>query len=161
MNYLLYADGACPGNGRNPEQSTGSFAVYEIGDARPSTELHEKLRRQEPLHHDCRFSIADYDTGRHTNNKAEAKALACGIAWCCENGILRQGNTLHVCMDSQLVLNQFSGLYRTKNQQLAKIYHSIYNMLKRHGKLMSTDVSKLIHLHWIPGTTMKASVIAH
>ena len=148
MKYVIYADGACSGNGKLEACAEGSFAVYELDG-----ELnHEKLRTQKPLHHESRFAIV-CDV-KPTNNFAEATALKTALLWANRNGIFADGNEIHICMDSQLILNQFMGFYATKNVRLRKVYQEIYSML-------TSEMERQIHLHWIRGEIMKTSIIGH
>jgi ribonuclease HI len=163
MNYLIYADGACQGNGNSDAEAQGSFAVYRLADGPVvvNDELHERLASARPLHHDARFAVLPAGNGRGTNNMAEATALYTALAWACDNNLLEPGNEVHVCMDSQLILSQFMGVYRTREQHLRQVYTRTYDMLARQSAKVGCDVEKLIHLHWITGKVMKASVIAH
>lgn len=162
MDYLVYVDGLCKRNGSSDAEAGGSFAVYrlekgeKVGDS-----LHVRLARRMPLYHDSEFAVVVSEQEQATNNYAEAVSLQTAIAWLISGGLLVQGNTIHICMDSQLVLNQIVGMYKTKKIHLKKIYMSIYDMLDKHSKAIGTNAEKLIAFHWISGDVMKASVIAH
>ena len=162
MQYLVYVDGFCKGNGRSDAVAGGSFAVYKLdgGDTVNST-IHEKLCGVTPLYHDKEFAVVVADKEHATNNYAEATALRTAIVWLITGGVLIPGNKIHICMDSQLVLNQIAGLYKTRSSHLRKIYQSIYAMLEKHGESIGMNAEKLISFHWISGDIMKASVIAH
>ena len=159
MNFLMYADGLCPNNGRyGKANSQGSFAVYSLNHRGYSEDIHEDLRTEHPLCHEEKFQIVATNP---TNNIAEAKSLSTGIMWCLKTGILSKGNVLHICMDSRLVLEQFSGVSQTKNRYLLDVYKSLYQVLDHYRKDTGYDPEKSIALHWIPGTIMKESIIAH
>ena len=157
--YLIYADGACTHNGRTNAKACGSFAVYDVTHLGFDDDVHDVLVFEQPLHHESMFDVIA--TGRATNNMAEAQALHTALAWACQCGLLSPGNEVHVCMDSQLVLNQFTGMYKTKNVNLRSVYTRTYDMLRKQSEKVGCDVEGLIHFHWISGEVMKASVIAH
>ena len=160
MDYLVYVDGLCKRNGSS--EAGGSFAVYRLEKGeKVDDSLHVRLARRMPLYHDSEFAVVVSEQEQATNNYAEAVSLQTAIAWLISGGLLVQGNTIHICMDSQLVLNQIVGMYKTKKIHLKKIYMSIYDMLDKHSKAIGTNAEKLIAFHWISGDVMKASVIAH
>lgn len=170
MDYLVYVDGLCKRNGSSDAEAGGSFAVYrrekgeKVDDSLHDSlhnSLHARLARRMPLYHDSEFAVVVSGQEQATNNYAEAVSLQTAIAWLISGGLLVQGNTIHICMDSQLVLNQIVGMYKTKKIHLKKIYMSIYDMLDKHSKAIGTNAEKLIAFHWISGDVMKASVIAH
>ncbi|MGF0009273.1 MULTISPECIES: hypothetical protein [Desulfovibrio] len=162
MDYLVYVDGLCKRNGSSDAEAGGSFAVYRLEKGeKVDDSLHVRLARRMPLYHDSEFAVVVSEQEQATNNYAEAVSLQTAIAWLISGGLLVQGNTIHICMDSQLVLNQIVGMYKTKKIHLKKIYMSIYDMLDKHSKAIGTNAEKLIAFHWISGDVMKASVIAH
>ena len=162
MDYLVYVDGLCKRNGSSDAEAGGSFAVYRLEKGeKVDDSLHVRLARRMPLYHDSEFAVVVSEQEQATNNYAEAVSLQTAIAWLISGGLLVQGNTIHICMDSQLVLNQIVGMYKTKKIHLKKIYMSIDDMLDKHSKAIGTNAEKLIAFHWISGDVMKASVIAH
>ena len=162
MDYLVYVDGLCKRNGSSDAEAGGSFAVYRLEKGeKVDDSLHVRLARRMPLYHDSEFAVVVSEQEQATNNYAEAVSLQTAIAWLISGGLLVQGNTIYICMDSQLVLNQIVGMYKTKKIHLKKIYMSIYDMLDKHSKAIGTNAEKLIAFHWISGDVMKASVIAH
>lgn len=162
MEYLVYVDGFCKGNGKRDAKAGGSFAVYKLGqDDRIGAGLHARLATRMPLYHDREFIVVVPDRDHATNNFAEAASLRTAIAWLITSGLLVHGNTIHICMDSQLVLNQVTGMYKTNKLHLRKIYMSIYDMLEKHSRSIGENAEKLISFHWISGDIMKASGIAH
>lgn len=162
MDYLVYVDGLCKRNGSSDAEAGGSFAVYRLEKGeKVDDSLHVRLARRMPLYHDSEFAVVVSEQEQATNNYAEAVSLQTAIAWLISGGLLVQRNTIHICMDSQLVLNQIVGMYKTKKIHLKKIYMSIYDMLDKHSKAIGTNAEKLIAFHWISGDVMKASVIAH
>lgn len=162
MDYLVYVDGLCKRNGSSDAEAGGSFDVYRLEKGeKVDDSLHVRLARRMPLYHDSEFAVVVSEQEQATNNYAEAVSLQTAIAWLISGGLLVQGNTIHICMDSQLVLNQIVGMYKTKKIHLKKIYMSIYDMLDKHSKAIGTNAEKLIAFHWISGDVMKASVIAH
>ena len=158
MRCLIYADGACPGNGGANAKMQGSFAAYIVGEEEID---HEALIKEKPL---CHFPYLSFPTPpgtRSTNNFAEACTLRQALAWALKEGLFAEGNHITVCMDSELVICQFSGLYRTRNPALREVYASIYKMFKAYQDKNGVDPEKLFTLTWISGEVMKQSVIGH
>jgi ribonuclease HI len=91
----LYADGGSRGN---PGPSASGFVVLD------------ELNRL--LHADNKY------LGLTTNNQAEYHALIQGMEWCVE----KQIPTLHVYLDSLLVVNQLKGVFKVKNRDLWSLY---------------------------------------
>lgn len=161
MNYYIYADGGCKNNGKHGKaEPFCSFAVYRCSRTPEGAELHRQLKSLKPVHHASRLALhcADHVP---TNNQAEANALAMAIAWCVNEKLVSPVNDIHIFMDSELVLNQFLGLYRTRHRHLRDVYSGIYTMLGNHSKKHGFDAEKCFHLKWIPGETMKQTIIGH
>lgn len=134
MDYLVYIDGFCKGNGKRDAEAGGSFAVYKLGhDDKIGDKLHARLAMRTPLYHDREFTVVVPDRDHATNNFAEATSLRTAISWLIASGLLVQGNTIHICMDSQLVLNQVTGMYRTNKLHLrACLETSAFIFTRRH-----------------------------
>ena len=163
MNYLVYCDGACSNNGNALDAvASGSFAAYMLGEsAKYSDDIHEKLMHEKPIIHKSRFSISLLGEGPATNNVAEATTLGVAISWLIENNLLVQENTVHVCMDSQLILTQMIGMAKVRNTRLRMIYQGIYANLARASEKVGYNVEPVIHFHWISGDLMKQTIIGH
>lgn len=160
MNYLIYVDGLCKHNGFACAEAAGSFAVYVSKiKLEVNNKLHEILAHKKPIFHASRFTVVS--KGRNTNNIAEAQSLHTALVWAFTNGLFKEGNEVHLCMDSKLVLNQFIGLYRTKNKFLQAIYQQIYELFKENSKKFGINTEQMLKIHWISGDIMKASVIGH
>lgn len=161
MQYLIYSDGGCPGNGRGATEMFGSFAVYDIPQGY-SDSLHDELILAEPRHFCHRASIAAvHPHCGATNNVAEASTLHMAITWAVSHGLLVPGNVVHFCMDSEVVLKQFTGRYKTNAPHLRRLYHELYAMLRRHSEAVGVDVEALMHFHHISGETMKKTILGH
>lgn len=161
MQYLVYSDGGCPSNGRGTTNMFGSFAVYELPDG-ISDDIHDILVEQKPKHFCSKMDIptvAKYCGA--TNNIAEASTLHTAISWVVAHGLLIPGNHVHICMDSELVVRQVIGMYKTKNPHLKKLYGEIYRILAEHSKEIGVNAESLITFHHIPGTVMKKTIINH
>ena len=64
--------------------------------------------------------------GKATNNVAEYKSLIATLTLARELGV----SSVDVRMDSELVVRQVSGKYRTKNPRLQTLLKSVQNLLK-------------------------------
>jgi ribonuclease HI len=58
--------------------------------------------------------------GITTNNQAEYHACVEGMDWCLRHGI----HSVHVYLDSMLVVNQLKGVYKVKNRDLWTLYET-------------------------------------
>lgn len=127
-NYVAYVDGGCPGNGRPYAfPMFGSYIIYnKQGDV-----VEENIKFD--IHHPKRW----------TNNLAEVMAL--------ESLLTRVNNSgyhpIDVYMDSQLIVNQFNGVYRVKDASLKKVFNRM------------PKVSNL-NLFWVSGDRMK-EILGH
>lgn len=158
MRYIIYADGACSNNGRQNAKIEGSFAVYDLAGIEIN---HAKLIGKEPIYFASRMTLLVPKGGRPTNNLAEALTLHAAIAWLCANSILAKSNDVTICMDSQMVLYQMSGLYKTRNGPMREVYQRIHGLLAQQGKKAGCRMEDILHLDWIPGELMKSTVIGH
>ncbi len=126
--YIAYVDGGLPGNGQahNGNQMFGSFLVKhrETGDI--------KVKKS-------RFPI--YNQGSNsTNNLAEWRAL---LALVTELKALNIIDNTKIFMDSQLVINQYKGIYRINKPHLKQVAQNVKALCQS------------LDLNWIPGTEMK------
>lgn len=78
------------------------------------------------------------ECGNLTNNEAEWNALVQALSW----AILKDETNLKIYSDSQLVVNQFNGLYQCKNPDLVW-YLDCAKKLVKEGNLN-------VELVWIP-----------
>lgn len=111
----LYADGGSRGN---PGPSAGGFVLFTMDD-------------QVAL-------LSGKYLGVTTNNQAEYHSLKGGL----EAAIKHNVKTLHVHMDSLLVINQMKGIYKVKNRELWPIYQAIKDLLPNFKKITFTHVPR-------------------
>lgn len=98
----LYADGGSRGN---PGPSAGGFVITDMND--------QVLR-----------SSSKY-LGITTNNQAEYHALKGGLELCRDG----QVKSVHVYLDSLLVVNQMKGVFHIKNRELWPLHDSIKQII--------------------------------
>jgi len=91
----LYTDGGSRGN---PGPSAAAFVICKMDDV-----VVEKTGKY---------------LGIVTNNQAEYQALCTGLARAEEIGV----DTLHVMMDSELIIKQMNGLYKVKSPDLLALH---------------------------------------
>jgi len=96
--YVLYFDGCSKGN---PGPSGIGAVIYN--------------NKKEI------WSSYKYIGDERTNNEAEYSALILGL----EQAIKLNIDTLSVCGDSLLVINQVNGVYKVKNQNLLMLYEKV------------------------------------
>jgi ribonuclease HI/ASC-1-like (ASCH) protein len=111
----LYADGGSRGN---PGPSASGFVVLDE---------YNRL-----LHADNKY------LGLTTNNQAEYHALIQGMEWC----IKQQIPTLHVYLDSLLVVNQLKGIFKVKNRDLWSLYESAKELTTKFREFKITHVPR-------------------
>ncbi len=76
--------------------------------------------------------------GITTNNQAEYKALKLGL----ETALKRGVETIHIYMDSLLIVNQMKGTYKIKNRDLLPIYQEVQTSLKQFKTVDFTHVPR-------------------
>lgn len=108
----LFADGGSRGN---PGPSASGFVLLDMNDA----VLVEK----------------GVYLGITTNNQAEYQALKFGLQEALKLGV----NTVHVHLDSLLVVNQMKGIFKVKNRDLYPIHEAI--------KELATKFKKVTYVH--------------
>ena len=111
----LFTDGGSRGN---PGPSAIGFAILDMQD-----QLIEKNSRY---------------LGITTNNQAEYQGLKEGLEECAKLQI----RTVHVHMDSLLVVNQLKGIYKVKNRDLWPIYDAIKELLPVFKEVTFTHVPR-------------------
>ncbi|MDQ3123269.1 MAG: 4a-hydroxytetrahydrobiopterin dehydratase [bacterium] len=111
----LYADGGSRGN---PGPSAGGFVLLDMSD--------------QILHENGKY------LGITTNNQAEYHSLKGGV----EAAIKIGAKTVHVYMDSMLVVNQMKGIYKVKNRDLWPIYEAIKKLTENFDKVTFTHVPR-------------------
>ncbi len=111
----MYGDGGSRGN---PGPSASGFVLMDMDDQI----LYE----------------AGVYLGITTNNQAEYQALKFGL----ENAQKLGASTVHVYMDSLLVINQMKGIFKVKNRDLWPIHESIKETAAQFKKVTYTHVPR-------------------
>ncbi len=111
----LYADGGSRGN---PGPSASGYVLLDMQD-------------------NIIFEGGVY-LGVTTNNQAEYKALRFGL----EEAQKLQAQTVHVYMDSLLVVNQLTGKFKIRNRDLWPIHDAIKQLAKTFKKVEYTHVPR-------------------
>lgn len=115
---ILYADGGSRGN---PGPSAAGFVIVDDAGSEHKI-LHE----------------AGVYLGVTTNNQAEYQALKFGLEEARKIGI----RTVHVRMDSMLVVNQMKGIFKVKNRDLWPIYDATKRLVNQFEKVTFTHVPR-------------------
>lgn len=111
----MYADGGSRGN---PGPSASGFAIMDMED---------QIVVKQGVY-----------LGITTNNQAEYQALKLGLEEAQRMGI----QTMHVYMDSLLVVNQMKGIFKVKNRDLWPIHESIKQSARSFKKITYTHVPR-------------------
>ena len=153
IKYICYCDGGCNGNGTNGASAIGSYAIYRWYTEDPKVHPHHVTLNEndKPLVHESRIPLAI--EGRHTNNIAEIKALQLLLMRLDHMHILQE-QVVEIYSDSELIINQFYGVFGIKNQYLQKIHMEIKDFLATHKPFN-------LELLWISGDKMKRTIIGH
>ncbi len=113
MEFYIFCDGASRGN---PGPASCAAIIYSDINSDPLLELGKVL-------------------GTATNNVAEYQGLLLGleglISFLAESGHSPSDATLHVRMDSELIIRQLTGQYRVKNETLKPLYTRVVRMLSQ------------------------------
>ena len=127
---IMQADGGSRGN---PGPSAAGFVVLTTGDERVIKSWNKYL-------------------GITTNNQAEYHAAIAGMEWCLRHNI----TSLHVRLDSLLVVNQLKGIFKVKNRDLWTLYEkacllqksfntfSVTHVPREMNKLADSEVNKAL-----------------
>ena len=114
-HVIIYSDGGSRGN---PGPSASGFVVMN--------------NREEVVHQGGLY------LGITTNNQAEYHGVRLGLEKALEMG----AKTVDFRMDSLLVVNQLTGVYKIKNRDLWPIYESIKEIAKSFDKVTYTHVRR-------------------
>lgn len=110
MNYVeldMYTDGCAKGN---PGPGGAGIFITEVGN-KNKVVVKKSLYLGEEV----------------TNNIAEYKALIYGLKICIRIGVKK----INIYLDSELVVNQITGKFQVRNQELAKLYLIVMTLLKK------------------------------
>lgn len=111
----LFTDGGSRGN---PGPSAGGYVILDMAD------------------------IVVKKSGKYlgitTNNFAEYHSLKGGL----EAAIAMGARTVHVYMDSLLVINQMKGIYKIKNKELLPIHQAVRGLLPAFDQVQFTHVPR-------------------
>jgi len=157
--YYAYVDGGCPGNSHNATHMFGSYRVYgpyEYTAERPAPGV---LTQSEPCIRNDRFHIQGLDTGKTTNNMAEAMSML-NLFIELDQKFLTPDTQVVVCTDSQLIMNQILGVYNIKKPHLKKVYGLINNVADRFSSKHGVSMWQCLNFEWITGDEMK-EVLGH
>jgi len=105
--WTLYADGAARGN---PGPAASGFVLDDPSGAPRAA--------------------GGVALGRATNNVAEYRALTTGLTRALELGVA----SIEVCMDSELVVRQMTGVYRVKHEGLKPLFAEAQALARRFGR---------------------------
>jgi len=111
----LYADGGSRGN---PGPSASGYAIFD---------MHNTIVVKKSVY-----------LGVTTNNQAEYQALKFGL----EEAQRMQARTVHVYMDSLLVINQMLGIFKIKNKDLWPIHAAIVDIVQKFSHVSFTHVPR-------------------
>lgn len=114
----LYGDGGSRGN---PGPSASGYVLYDM-------EGNELVRSGAYL-------------GITTNNQAEYLSLKLGL----EHAVKLGAHTVHVHMDSLLVVNQMLGKFKVKNRDLWPIYTAVQEILPKFKKVTFVHVPRALN----------------
>lgn len=111
----LFTDGGCKGN-----PGPGAIGFLIVDD------------NNNELKHHCEC------IGHTTNNRAEYKALICGLDQCAK--YTRKRVTCYT--DSQLLMNQMSGVWRLKNDALRELFFEVKRHEQAFEEVIYTSVKR-------------------
>lgn len=114
----LYADGGSRGN---PGPSASGYVLYDMDD-------NIVVKKGVYL-------------GITTNNQAEYQALKFGLEEALRNNV----RTLHVFLDSMLVVNQMLGIFQVKNRDLWPIHDAIKKLVAQFKQVNFTHVPRALN----------------
>jgi ribonuclease HI len=111
----IYADGGSRGN---PGPSAAGYVILDEAN--------------QLLHSDNKY------LGLTTNNQAEYHAFIMALEWCIKQGI----PSVHVYLDSMLVVNQLKGIFKVKNRDLWSLYETAKELSLKFNKFNITHIPR-------------------
>lgn len=115
LEVKLYADGGSRGN---PGPSASGYVIFD---------LHDGILVDKGVY-----------LGITTNNQAEYTALKLGL----EEAHAMGARSVHVYMDSLLVVNQMKGVFKVKNRDLWPIHEAIKDLVAKFKEVKFTHVPR-------------------
>jgi ribonuclease HI len=115
----LYTDGGSRGN---PGPAASGAVIYAVKDGEEGKEL----------------ATATRYLGKETNNQAEYTAVIIGLEKAKELG----AKEVEVVMDSELAVRQLNGIYKVKNEELAKRFIEIWRLRQDFAKVTFRHVER-------------------
>lgn len=118
MNLIVHADGGSRGN---PGEAAYGFVIYD----ETRKKLYEEGKR----------------IGVNTNNVAEYSGIVAALKWIKENA--KNTKTVAFFLDSQLAVEQLSGRYKVKNENLRNLFFTAKSLESETGiKVTYTHVMR-------------------
>ena len=118
MNLIVHADGGSRGN---PGEAAYGFVIYN----ETRKKLYEEGKR----------------IGVNTNNVAEYSGIVAALKWIKENA--KNTKTVAFFLDSQLAVEQLSGRYKVKNENLRNLFFTAKSLESETGiKVTYTHVMR-------------------
>jgi ribonuclease HI len=155
--YVGICDGGCSNNGQEGAAMYGSCKIFRIPvDLRTQTQT---LNDCCQIHHMNRKVFNVREACPCTNNLAEAIALQELVQELSKRECFGQ-IPVEILMDSEIVINHMTGVYRVNVQHLKKIYSAIKRILAIEATACGLNMWSIFKLSHIPGDTMKA-VLGH
>lgn len=114
----MYADGGSRGN---PGPSASGYVIYDMDS---------NIVVKKGIY-----------LGVTTNNQAEYQALKFGL----EDALQQGAHTIHVYMDSMLVVNQMKGIFKVKNRDLWPIHDAIKKLASQARQVTFTHVPRALN----------------
>jgi ribonuclease HI len=152
---MAFVDGGCTGNGSQNGKAYGSYHVYDVTNIPNITPQEAPLRGKLVLDSGRIDINANSWNTRPTNNLAEAVSMMLLLTTLNNKGLMSPKNTVDIYCDSELVLNQLMGVYRTKNPSLLKIHQGTYDVIHKYEKQHNTSWHLNTSLNKISGDDMK------
>ena len=109
----IYCDGGARGN---PGPAAAAFVV---------------LKNRTVFHQESKY------LGKATNNVAEYEAVLLAWHWLANQDFKSSSVLIEFYLDSNLVVNQLSGNFKIKNENLWNLYHSIKSLEKKNSMTAS------------------------
>lgn len=132
IHIVIYFDGGSRGNGKafNPVAGSGALLQIEDGDKHELRTI--KLREFLDSHHTDLVETL-------SNNFAEYMAVIIGLQEIKKQNLVAEGVKLSIFGDSSLVINQLSGTYACRAENIKRLYKQakqIITEFKREGKIL-------------------------
>lgn len=148
--YTCYVDGGCTNNGKCNASAYGSYKIFKNDN------------KEDLVHEDCLFGLGGLGrVGRATNNMAEGVSINKLLTYLLSSDLVSEEDIkIVINSDSELLINQIKGIYKTKKANMKQIAKDRQQILEKIKKCTGKDPWRLFSFNKISRNRIVA-VLGH